>query len=53
MAGETETGVTIIRLVNELDAGPIAARQPFPVSPDDDAGAVFAHAAEVAVDLLG
>ena len=27
MAGDTETGVTIIKLVKELDAGPIAAQQ--------------------------
>jgi methionyl-tRNA formyltransferase len=52
MAGDDETGVTIIRLVQELDAGPIAAQEPFPVTPDDDAGAVFARAAVVAAALL-
>jgi methionyl-tRNA formyltransferase len=52
MAGEDETGVTIIRLVHELDAGPIAAQQSFPVAADDDAGAVYARAAEVAAALL-
>ncbi len=52
MAGETETGVTIIKLVKELDAGPIAAQESFPLRPDDDAGAVFARAAEVATSLL-
>lgn len=52
MAGDTETGVTVIRLVAELDAGPIAAQQAFAVEPDDDAGAVFARAAGIAVDLL-
>jgi methionyl-tRNA formyltransferase len=52
MAGETETGVTIIELVKELDAGPIGAQEPLPIAPEDDAGTVFARAAELAVDLL-
>jgi len=52
MAGDDETGVTIIRLVKQLDAGPIAAQERFAVAPDDDAGAVYAHAAELAVELL-
>src|SRR6187399_3416330 len=52
MAGDTETGVTIIELVKELDAGPIGAQEPLPIASEDDAGAVFARAAELAVDLL-
>lgn len=53
MAGDEETGVTIIRLAEELDAGPIAAQEPFAIAPDDDAGAAYARASEVAVRLLG
>jgi methionyl-tRNA formyltransferase len=52
MAGDASTGVTVIRLVKELDAGPIVAQREFAVEQDDDAGAVFARAAELAVDLL-
>ncbi len=52
MAGDEETGVTIIRLVEELDAGPIAAQQAFEIGPEDDAGAVYARAAEATVELL-
>lgn len=52
LAGDTETGVTIHETVPELDAGPFAAREAFPIDPQDDAGAVFARAAEVAVRLL-
>ena len=52
MAGDEETGVTIIELVKELDAGPIAAQRSFAIEPDDDAGAVFAKAAPLAVELL-
>jgi methionyl-tRNA formyltransferase len=35
-----------------LDAGPVAAQAAFPIRPEDDAGAVFARAAEVAARLL-
>lgn len=52
MAGDEETGVTIIKLVEELDAGPIAAQQAFEIGSEDDAGAVYARAAELAVGLL-
>ncbi len=52
MAGDTETGVTIIELVKELDAGPIAAQRSFPIEPDDDAGSIYAKAASLAVELL-
>ena len=52
MAGDTETGVTIHRTVKELDAGPIAAQRAFPIGEEDDAGAVFARAAALAVELL-
>ena len=53
MAGDSETGVTIIRLVRELDAGPLAAQRAFSIGSEEDAGAVYARAAPVAVELLG
>jgi methionyl-tRNA formyltransferase len=53
MAGDVEMGVTIIKLVERLDAGPIAAQRAFPIDEDDDAGAVYAKAAPIAVELLG
>jgi methionyl-tRNA formyltransferase len=52
MAGDAETGVTIHRTVKELDAGPIAAQRAFSIGDEDDAGAVFAQAAALAVELL-
>src|SRR6478735_751539 len=52
LAGDAETGVTIHETVKELDAGPIAAQEPFPIGPEDDAGAVFERAAVVATRLL-
>ena len=52
LAGDAETGVTIHETVKELDAGPIAAQERFPIGPEDDAGAVFERAAVVAAQLL-
>jgi methionyl-tRNA formyltransferase len=52
LAGDEETGVTIHRTVEALDAGPIAAKEAFAIDADDDAGAIFARSAEVAVRLL-
>jgi methionyl-tRNA formyltransferase len=52
LAGDTETGVTIHETVKELDAGRIAAQEGFALTDEDDAGAVFARTAELAVELL-
>ena len=52
MEGDPETGVSVIELVEELDAGPIAAQERFEVAMDDDAGAVFARAAELTPGLI-
>ena len=52
MSGDDETGVSIIRLEPELDAGPIAAQRAFAVSAEDDYGTVSARAAELGAELL-
>src|ERR687898_2028144 len=52
MAGDTETGVSIIRLVEELDAGPVSAAGEFPIGQDEDAGVVFLRAADMGSELL-
>jgi methionyl-tRNA formyltransferase len=52
LAGDEVTGVTIHETVAELDAGPVAAQEPFEVDALD-AGQVFARSAEVAARLLG
>jgi methionyl-tRNA formyltransferase len=36
LAGDPETGVSIIRLVRAMDAGPILLQQAMPISADDD-----------------
>lgn len=52
MAGDDETGVTIIKLVEELDAGPIGAQRAFAIEPHGDAGTVYRRAGQVAAELL-
>lgn len=52
MAGDERTGVTVHRTTPELDAGPIAAQESFPVGPEEDAGSVYARCAALAVELL-
>ena len=52
LAGDEQTGVTIHRTVEALDAGPIAAQEAFAIRDEDDAGAIFARSAEVAARLL-
>jgi len=52
LAGDEQTGVTIHRTVEALDAGPIAAQEAFPIEPEDDAGAIFGRSAELAAQLL-
>jgi methionyl-tRNA formyltransferase len=52
LAGDEETGVTIHETVAALDAGPTAAQEAFAIGPEDDAGSIFARAAEVAARLL-
>ena len=52
LAGDEETGVSIIKLVKELDAGPIAGQRAFRIGEDDDAGALYARSAGLAADLL-
>lgn len=51
LAGDSETGVTIHETVEALDAGPIAAREAFPIG-DLDAGGIFERSAEIAARLL-
>jgi len=52
LAGDDETGVTIHQTVAELDAGPVAAQERWPIG-EADAGETFARAGEAAACLLG
>ena len=44
MAGEPASAVAAMLLVEQLDAGPVAALERFDVGPDEDAGAVYERA---------
>ncbi|MBU0508075.1 methionyl-tRNA formyltransferase [bacterium] len=50
--GETETGVTIIRLSETIDGGDILAQERIPVRPDDDFGRLHDRLAGMGAHLL-
>jgi methionyl-tRNA formyltransferase len=52
LAGDANTGVSIMRLVAELDAGPIGAQEAVPITPQDDYGTLAARLAQLAAQLL-
>ena len=52
MAGDEQTGVSVIKLIAELDAGPIAAQRAISVPIDWTAGDVFSRAAGLADGLV-
>ncbi|MCH7748784.1 MAG: methionyl-tRNA formyltransferase [Acidobacteria bacterium] len=52
IAGERETGVTMIRLVREMDAGPMLARAVRPIADDETSDVVDRALAEIGASLL-
>jgi methionyl-tRNA formyltransferase len=52
MAGDSETGVTIMRPTAEMDAGPISIQAAEPIRPDDDYGSLSARLQVLSGDLL-
>jgi methionyl-tRNA formyltransferase len=52
MAGDEDTGVTIMKPTAELDAGPLCLQRPEPIRPDDDYGSLSARLAELGGELL-
>ncbi len=52
MAGDGTTGVTIMRVVKALDAGPMLAQAEVPIGPDDTAAAVERLLAARGAELL-
>ena len=51
-AGDEVTGVSIMRLVLELDAGPVCLQSTEPILPDDDFGTLSARLESAAGELL-
>jgi methionyl-tRNA formyltransferase len=52
MAGDAITGVTIMRVASELDAGPMLATVEVPIGPDETTGDVEPRLAAAGADLL-
>ena len=52
MAGDAETGVTVMRLTSELDAGPIALTESVPIGPDDDFASLATKLANLGGELI-
>lgn len=52
MAGDTMTGVTIIKLDEGLDTGPVLTAQAVDILPDENAGSLTARLAELGAALL-
>ena len=52
LAGDATTGVTIIRMDEGLDTGPVLAQAPLDVASDVDAGALRGRLAALGADLL-
>jgi methionyl-tRNA formyltransferase len=52
MAGDAETGVSIMRLVAELDAGPVALQDTEPILPQDTYGTLSERLEGMSVELL-
>jgi methionyl-tRNA formyltransferase len=52
LAGDRETGVTVMRLDEGLDTGPIVAQRVEPIDPADDAGRLGGRLAAIGAELL-
>jgi methionyl-tRNA formyltransferase len=51
MAGDAETGVTIMRVTEGLDSGPVALQARTPISPSEDYGSLSGRLASLAGEL--
>lgn len=52
LAGDTETGVSIMQMTPGLDAGPVLLRQATPIHADDTAGTLHDRLAEMGAEAL-
>jgi methionyl-tRNA formyltransferase len=52
MAGDPETGVSIMRLTAGLDSGPVCLQEREPITPDDDYGTLAARLEDLGSTLL-
>lgn len=52
LRGDRVTGVSVMRMVAALDAGPVYARREVPIGDEEDAGTLGARLADLGADLL-
>jgi methionyl-tRNA formyltransferase len=52
MAGDAETGVSVMRVTAGLDSGPVALQERTPIRPDEDWGSLSTRLAELGGELL-
>jgi methionyl-tRNA formyltransferase len=52
MAGDTETGVSVMRMEEGLDTGPVALAERVPIGPDATAGDLHGSLARLGADLM-
>ena len=52
LAGDTQTGVSIMKMDAGLDTGPVFTEARVPIGPDDDAGSLHDKLAELGANLL-
>lgn len=52
LQGKQETGITIMYMVEKLDAGDIISQQALPIQEDDDVGSLHEKLSLIGVDLL-
>ncbi len=52
LAGDTQTGICVMRVEREMDAGPVALRAEIEIGPDEDAGSLSARLAALCADAV-
>lgn len=52
LAGDSETGVSIMRLVLEMDAGDVQAQERIAIGPDENAAQLTAHLAAIGAGMM-
>jgi methionyl-tRNA formyltransferase len=52
LAGDRETGVSIMHMDAGLDTGPVLARRAMPIAPDDDAGSLHDKLADLGAEEI-
>lgn len=53
LAGDAETGVSVMRVEREMDAGPVAVMRSTPIGPDETAGELTERLAVLTAEAIG